>query len=76
MIKVNKAEAMMLREKAPKAHIAITNRGKPYKGYYVEETRETKELLRIFRGEPEPPKKKGNHSKNRNRGNWNQSFPA
>lgn len=69
MIKINKEESMMIREKAPQAHIAITNRGKPYKGYYVEETEETKRLLRQFRGEPEPPKKKpSNNQKNRNRG--------
>ena len=54
LIKINKAEAAMLREKAPHLHIAITNRGKPYKGYYVEETRDTHKLLCAFRGDPIP----------------------
>lgn len=46
----------MLREKAPKAHIAIVNRQhrSKEKTYYVEENRMTMALLRIARGIPEP----------------------
>lgn len=59
MIKVTRAEADMLREKAPTAHIAIVNRQhrSKEKTYYAEENRETLPLIRKMRGIPEPVSK-------------------
>ena len=71
MIKINKAEAEMLREKAPHLHIAITNRGKRYKGYYVEETYETYKWLCPFRGDPIP--KQWQKRPHQNKGSWNRN---
>lgn len=66
MIKITKEEAMVIRQKAPNTHIAITNRQKPYKSYYMEESKEAMVVLRKMRGLPEPTPKK--HRDNRHRG--------
>lgn len=73
MIKVTRAEADMLREKAPSAHIAIVNRQhrSKEKTYYAEENRETLPLLRKMRGIPEPVVKPSYKKQDRhNRRDW------
>lgn len=64
MVKVTRAEADVLRQKAPNAHIAIVNRGHRNKGYFVEESREAKRVLGELRGTL-VPKPRGNKRNNR-----------
>lgn len=68
MVKVTKEEVMVLREKAPSAHIAIVNRQSSHKKYYAEENRETIRILRELRGEPIRNDTK-KQSRDRHRGN-------
>lgn len=73
MIKVTRAEADMLREKAPSAHIAIVNRQhrSKEKTYYAEENRETLPLIRKMRNIPEPVHKPTHKKQDRyNRKDW------
>ena len=55
MIKITRAEADIMRKKARSAHIAIVNRGKPYKKYYIEETDRVIEVLLEIRPNYRPP---------------------
>lgn len=50
MTKVTKEEVAVLRNRLPKAHIAIVNRQSSHKKYYVEENRDTIALLKELRG--------------------------
>lgn len=70
MVKVTRAEADVLRKKAPNTHIAIVNRGHRNKGYFVEESREAKRVLGELRGTwvPQPKSKsRGNRHNNNHR---------
>lgn len=58
MIQVTRAEADVLREKAPSAHIAIVNRGHRNKKYYAEESREAKRVIGELRGTWKPREEK------------------
>lgn len=51
LIKVSRQEADMIRAQYPDAHISTVNRGKPYKKYWAEGSREVKHLLRCIRSE-------------------------
>ena len=51
MTKVTKEEVAILRERCPKAHIAIVNRQSSHKKYYVEENSDTIWLLKELRGD-------------------------
>ena len=50
MIKVDRREAETIRTECPNAHIKIVNRGKPYKKYWVEESRGVVRVLARLRG--------------------------
>lgn len=70
MTKVTKEEVVVLRERLPKAHIAIVNRQSSHKKYYVEENRDTIALLKELRGDTyydDRPKQ----NRNRHRGQHN-----
>ena len=49
MIKITKQEAEVFRKETPQMHIAIVNRHKPYKGYFIEENKTTMAILRRLR---------------------------
>ena len=51
LVQVTRAEADAIREEAPKAHIAIVNRGKRNKHYFAEESYEVRGILRRMRPE-------------------------
>ena len=56
MIKITKAEAEIMRKRARGAHIAIVNRHKPYKRYYIEESDRVIEVLLEIRPNYRPPR--------------------
>lgn len=49
MIKITREEVDLFRRLAPDIHIAIVNRGHPYKKYYVEESNAARATLRYIR---------------------------
>ena len=55
MIKITKTEAEIMRKRARGAHIAIVNRHKPYKRYYIEESDRVIEILLEIRPDYRPP---------------------
>lgn len=50
MIKISRQEADKIREAYPNTHIKIVNRGKPYKKYWAEESRNVLKILSQIRG--------------------------
>ncbi len=49
MIKVDKREVAVLREKVPSAHIVTVNKQKKYKKYWAEESRDVNHVLSQLR---------------------------
>ena len=67
VIKITKTEAEIFRNQMPHMHIAIVNRGKPYKKYYIEENKSTLNLLAKVRDDesllPKEMRKKNTQQK-------------
>ena len=76
LVRVTRAEADVLRQKAPNAHITIVNKGHSYKGYFVEESRDAKRVLGELRGALPPRERSRGPRGNRRNNNHRPRRPA